>query len=520
MTMRHFVLCVAILILISAPSAHALALLGVQSKKTHQASVLNLPVDTTQPMSGNVTVEPRAIGTGHTIVFQFDGAIVFTGDFTVIDDNITTVAGASATASGNDVVVTLSTLADNKRITISLDNVNGVGLNVSASMGFRVGDTDDSGTVNAIDVSRVKSRAGQLAANAGLRYDLNTTGVITAADISAVRARAGSLMLPPGNAAPVVNAGPNQTIILPAAAMLTGAAADDGYPNPPGALTFSWTKFSGPSTVAFDDAAATTTTAHFGAAGSYVLRLTASDGQRSGSADVSVTVASPAQFSISGAMVAEGNAGTTALTFTVTLTPAAATTVTVQAATMDGTATVADGDYQANTQTLTFAPGVTSQTFTVLVNGDTKRESNETFTANLSGNSPGTSIQQAQATGTITNDDPVPLITITNVTAPEGNTGTTPFVFTVTLSNPSVQTVSVNFSTQSGTATSIGIAADFVLAIGTLTFPPGVTIMTITVNVNGDTTSEANETFTVNLSNAINATIANGSGLGTIMNDD
>ena len=66
-----------------------------------------------------------------------------------------------------------------------------------------------------------------------------------------------------------------------------------------------------------------------------------------------------------------------------TLAPAAASTVTVQAATADGTATVADGDYVANTQTLTFAPGVTTQTFTVLVNGDAKSEVNEFFTVNL-----------------------------------------------------------------------------------------------------------------------------------------
>lgn len=522
MTMRHFVLwCTAILVLTGVPSAHAFALLGVQSKKTHLTDVLNLAVDATQPMSGNVTVESRVIGSGHTIVFQFDGFIVSPGVLTVIDDNVTPVASASLTASGNDVVVTLPTLADNKRVTISLDNVNGVGLNVSASMGFRVGDMNNSGTVNAFDIGSVKARAGQLAADASLKHDLNTTGIISAADISAVKARAGSLMLPPGNAAPVVNAGPNQAIMLPAAAVLTGAVSDDGQPNPPGALTFSWTKFSGPSTVTFDNAAATNTAAHFGAAGSYILRLTASDSQRSGSADVSVTVAPPAQFSISDATVAEGNAGTTALTFTVTLTPAAATTVSVQAATMDGTATVADGDYQANTQTLTFAPGVTSQTFTVLVNGDTIRESSETFTVNLSGNSPGTSIQQAQATGTITNDDPLPFITITDVTAPEGNIGATPFLFTVTLSNPSAQTVSVSFSTQSDTAAGgFSIGSDFSTTLGTVTFAPGVTTMTITVFVRGDAVVEGNERFLVNLSNAINATIADGTGVGMIVNDD
>jgi DNA/RNA endonuclease YhcR with UshA esterase domain len=95
---------------------------------------------------------------------------------------------------------------------------------------------------------------------------------------------------PPVNTPPVVNAGPDQTITLPAAASLSGTATDDGLPNPPGALTTNWSAVSGPGTVTFGNAGAKATTATFSTAGSYVLRLTANDGALSASDDVAVTV--------------------------------------------------------------------------------------------------------------------------------------------------------------------------------------------------------------------------------------
>jgi hypothetical protein len=75
----------------------------------------------------------------------------------------------------------------------------------------------------------------------------------------------------------------------------------------------------------------------------------------------------------------------------------------------------------------------------------------------------------------------------------------------------------VNFATANGTATE---PDDYQPASGSLSFAPGETIKTVTVFVNGDTEVELNETFTVNLSGATNATISNGQGTGTILNDD
>ncbi len=92
------------------------------------------------------------------------------------------------------------------------------------------------------------------------------------------------------NQAPQVNAGTDQTITLPASANLSGTVTDDGLPNPPGAVTVTWSKVSGPGTVTFGNASAVNTTASFSLAGPYVLRLSATDGALSASATVTVTV--------------------------------------------------------------------------------------------------------------------------------------------------------------------------------------------------------------------------------------
>jgi 3-phytase len=89
------------------------------------------------------------------------------------------------------------------------------------------------------------------------------------------------------NTPPSVNAGPNQTITLPASANLDGTVSDDGQPGP---LTTTWSKVSGPGSVSFGNASLVDTTASFSTSGSYTLRLTANDGALSASDNVAVTV--------------------------------------------------------------------------------------------------------------------------------------------------------------------------------------------------------------------------------------
>ncbi len=213
----------------------------------------------------------------------------------------------------------------------------------------------------------------------------------------------------------------------------------------------------------------------------------------------------------------EGNAGITNFTFTVSLSaPAGPGGVTFDIASANGSAT-AGVDYVANSLTSQTIPaGSSTYTFTVLVNGDTLNEPTETFFVNVT-NVINAVVVDGQGVGTIVNDDPLPSLSINDVSVIEGNAGTVNAVFTVTLSAASGQTVSVNYATADGTATQ---PADYTNTSGSLTFTPGQITRTITVPVIGEVVPEANETFFVNLSGATNATISDNQGVGTITNDD
>ena len=220
-------------------------------------------------------------------------------------------------------------------------------------------------------------------------------------------------------------------------------------------------------------------------------------------------------ISVDDASVLEGNFGLVSATFDVSLSSASGRSVTVDYATANGTA-MAPVDYLAASGTLTFAAGQTTKQVTVLVNGDLLDEANETYFLNLT-NAANATIADGQGLGTITNDDGAPSLSVNDVTVTEGNSGTTSATFTVTLAPASGQNVSVGYSTADGTATA---PADYAATSGTLTFAPGQTTRTATVQVVGDTLDELDETFTVNLSDAVNAAIADGTGLGTILDDD
>ena len=226
----------------------------------------------------------------------------------------------------------------------------------------------------------------------------------------------------------------------------------------------------------------------------------------------------PVSLQINDVTLSEGFSGSVTATFTVTLSASVASTVTVNYATANGTAT-AGQDYNTTSGVLSFTPGVTTQTVNVTVLHDTLDEASETFFVNLSGAS--INIGDGQGLGTITDNDPTPSLSIGNFSATEGNSGTKPFTFTVTLSVASGQTVTVDYDTSNGSA--IGGTtgtADYIPASGTLTFNPGQTTQTVTVLVRGDTTLESSQTFNVNLSGANNASISDSQGVGTIQNDD
>ena len=221
---------------------------------------------------------------------------------------------------------------------------------------------------------------------------------------------------------------------------------------------------------------------------------------------------------ITDVILTEGDSGTKAFTFEVTLSGTNAQGVSVSYATADGTA-IAGEDFQPVSGSLTWPAGDTSsRTVTVLVIGDTTFEPDETFYVNLSSPTNAT-LGKSQGIGTIEDDDGVlPSLSINNATDFESNWWTKSFNFIVSLNGSNIDGASVSYFTVNGTATA---GSDYVYTQGSLTWPPGDTSpKTITIEVYGDRTFEQDETFFVDLVSPTNATLTRSRGVGTIWNDD
>jgi hypothetical protein len=219
-------------------------------------------------------------------------------------------------------------------------------------------------------------------------------------------------------------------------------------------------------------------------------------------------------ISVRDVVVAEGNSGTTQATFVVALSASSSQTVSFSFATANNTAT-AGSDYVATSGAASFAPGELEKPVVVLVNGDTVDETQETFFLDIS-NVQNATVGSSRGTGFI-NDDDGPTISINDVSVTEGNAGTKAATFTLTLSGPSVEPIAVRATTTPGTATA---SSDYNSLNLVVIFEPGTVTRTFDVTIIGDTNLESNETFTVNLSDPFGTTIADGAGVGTILDDD
>jgi predicted extracellular nuclease len=219
-------------------------------------------------------------------------------------------------------------------------------------------------------------------------------------------------------------------------------------------------------------------------------------------------------LSIADAGFQEGNSGTRTLTFTVTLSQASIYAVTYNIYTVDGMA-VAGSDYVGKSLVGESIPaGQLTKTFSITTNGDTSIEGNETLFVRLANAS--VPVTDGQARGMLVNDDG-PVLSISDASVAEGNSGTKLLTFTVSLSQLASAKVTFNFATAAVTAAA-GSDFDPVSVTG-LTIPYGQLSKTVSVVVRGDTTVEPNETFRGNISLG-NVSIVDGVGIGTITNDD
>jgi hypothetical protein len=210
--------------------------------------------------------------------------------------------------------------------------------------------------------------------------------------------------------------------------------------------------------------------------------------------------------------VTEGDAGTKNAVFTVVLSASSADRVTVDYATTDGSAKAPD-DYAAVSGTLTFSPGELSKQVTVEVAGDTLDEPHETYTLQLS-NPLGATIADGRGAGTILDNDPQVSVSVDDVSRSESDG---PAVFTLSLSRASGKVVTVAYATADGSAAAPG---DYATRSGTLVFLAGETSKSVSVPLSDDEVSEPDETFALNLSNAVNLTLSDAQGVGTIVDDD
>ena len=226
-------------------------------------------------------------------------------------------------------------------------------------------------------------------------------------------------------------------------------------------------------------------------------------------ADASATEASSVSFAVTLSGLTEDD-----VTVGYDTADVSATAGTDYTAISNGTVTITAGSLSAATPisvtTLTDATDEVNETFTVIIDTVATSTTNDGANASItaSGSDP-------TAVGTI-NDDDGPTISIADTTPGESDASVT---FTVTLSAPSSQSITVDYATSDGTATA---AADYTApASGTLTFDIGDTTQTTpAIVLLGDTLDEDDETFNLDLTNASNATITDAQGQATISDDD
>jgi hypothetical protein len=171
----------------------AVALIAVQSRKMHGASgPYDMAIGTTAGISGAVSVEPRSDGLEHRIVFQFDGAVTSIGAFSAVDVDENSYH-VEAAFTNNEVTLTMTGIPDGKRVTVSLDGVNG-SVNQFVSLGFLAGDINGSRAVNAVDIIALKAHTGVATGATNFIYDLNVDGRVNGLDLSLVKTKSGRVL--------------------------------------------------------------------------------------------------------------------------------------------------------------------------------------------------------------------------------------------------------------------------------------------------------------------------------------
>ena len=369
------------------------------------------------------------------------------GDYTLSSNRVLTIAAGATTSTGTVTVTSVNNVVDapDKTVTVSGTATNSQGVTAPAPVTLTIRDNDAEPTVTLVlTPASIPEAGGTSTVTATLNHPSSEATTVTVSASPVSPAVAGDYTLS-GNLDLTIAAGSTTST-----GTVTITAVDNNV--------------HGGKTVTVSG----TATNSQGITAPQSVTLTITDDE------------APPGLSIADASVAEGDSGSTTLTFTVTLNPVALSPVTVDWATADGTAR-AGTDYTAENGSLTFGVGDSSKTVSVTVAGDDADEPNETLTVRLS-NASGATIADAEATGTIRDDDDEPTVTL--VLTPDSideNGGTS--TVTATLDRPSSEATTVTVSVA---PESPAVSGDYRLSANReLTIAAGATTSTGTVTVTG-----------------------------------
>jgi subtilisin family serine protease len=251
---------------------------------------------------------------------------------------------------------------------------------------------------------------------------------------------------------------------------------------------------------------------------SVIFQLISSAGHTIGTRSATITVVDDDNYTASllgPAQIAPGGNGS----FTLQLSSPATKTETFYISTRDGTATSKDDYWPVSDLPITFGPGQSARSFTLRTKPNISSETDEFYQVIVRAQSrdmPPVSSFITRIAGS--GQEPLPTLSVSDVSINEGNSGTSNATFTVSLSRLYSRPVTVMYATSNGTA--FVSDTDYTATAGMLTFAPGETQKAVAVPVIGDMKPESNETFTLVLSAPTNATIGKGTGVGTIIDDD
>ena len=351
----------------------------------------------------------------------------------------------------------------------------------------------------------------------------SATGLSLVLAAQSITTLTSTLGFDPANQAPVVNAGADQSVALPAVATLVASVSDDGLPAGE-SLTTTWSTVSGPGTVTFGNAQALGTVASFSQSGTFVLRLSAFDGLATSADDLTITVtggdtgipplvafASPtsnhgeSDGMVSVAVVLD-HASSGSVSVTYELVPASTAIPGVDCGPLGGS--------------VTFAPGETTKTISVALINDALDEDDESLIIRLVLASGATIGPVAQHDLTIVDDDAMPVAAFTQASSSvDEAVGGIDLV--VALSAVSGRAITVSYAIAGGTARGPGDApSDHLLAPGSLSFAAGETTKQIRVNVVNDGLNEIDETVDLALTVAVHALVSPDHHVLTISDND